>query len=290
MERSTEQEGSGIMILGCHLSPAKGLAQMAETAARLGADTFQFFTRNPRGSRAKELDPLDVVRFQTFLSENRFGEILVHAPYTLNPSAEKDGTRDFAELALSDDLERVAKMGLRLYNIHPGSHVGQGTEKGINRTCDLLNRIISDSFPGIILLETMAGQGSEIGGTFDEIKEMIDRIVMKDKIGVCLDTCHVYAAGYDIAGDPDRVLTEFDRLIGMDRLKYIHLNDSKYGCGMHKDRHAAIGKGEIGTEGIRRIINHPALKGLPFCLETPHEDLEEYAEEIELVRNLRERN
>ena len=275
------------MILGCHLSPAKGLEHMAETAFQLGADTFQFFARNPRGSKAKELDLSDISKMRTFLSENRFGEILVHAPYTLNPSADKNETRDFAELVLADDLERVETMGLRLYNLHPGSHVGQGTEKGIERTCELLNRIISDSFRGYVLLETMAGQGSEIGGTFEEIREMIDRIVMKDKIGVCLDTCHVYAAGYDIARDPDRVITEFDRIIGLKRLKYVHLNDSKYGCGMHKDRHAAIGDGEIGTEGIRRIVNHPALKDLPFCLETPHDDLQEYAQEIDLVRSLR---
>ena len=275
------------MILGCHLSPAKGLEHMAETAFQLGADTVQFFARNPRGSKAKELDLSDISKMRTFLSENRFGEILVHAPYTLNPSADKNETRDFAELVLADDLERVETMGLRLYNLHPGSHVGQGTEKGIERTCELLNRIISDSFRGYVLLETMAGQGSEIGGTFEEIREMIDRIVMKDKIGVCLDTCHVYAAGYDIARDPDRVITEFDRIIGLKRLKYVHLNDSKYGCGMHKDRHAAIGDGEIGTEGIRRIVNHPALKDLPFCLETPHDDLQEYAQEIDLVRSLR---
>lgn len=275
------------MILGCHLSPAKGLEQMARTAFQLGADTFQFFARNPRGSKAKELELSDISKMQTFLSDNRFGEILVHAPYTLNPSADKNETRDFAELVLADDLKRVGKMGFRLYNLHPGSHVGQGKEKGIERTCELLNRIISDSFQGCVLLETMAGQGSEIGGTFEEIREMIDRIVMADKIGVCLDTCHVFAAGYDIARDPDRVIAEFDRIIGLKRLKYVHLNDSKYGCGMHKDRHAAIGDGEIGTEGIRRIINHPALKDLPFCLETPHEELQEYAREINLVRNLR---
>lgn len=276
------------MIIGCHLSPAKGLAQMAETAGRLGANTFQFFARNPRGSKAKELDPKDCKHFQELLSEDRFGEILVHAPYTLNPSAEKDETRDFAEIVLRDDLERLGKMGLKLYNLHPGSHVGQGTEKGIERTCDLLNRIISDSFQGMVLIETMSGSGSEIGGTFGEIREMIDRIERKDKIGVCLDTCHVYAAGYDIARDPDLVLTEFDRVIGLNRLKYVHLNDSKFGCGMHKDRHAAIGEGEIGLEGIRRIISHPALRNLPFCLETPHEDLEEYAEEIRLVRSLQQ--
>ena len=276
------------MIIGCHLSPAKGLAQMAETAGRLGANTFQFFARNPRGSKAKELDPKDCKHFQELLSKDCFGEILVHAPYTLNPSAEKDETRDFAEIVLRDDLERLGKMGLKLYNLHPGSHVGQGTEKGIERTCDLLNRIISDSFQGMVLIETMSGSGSEIGGTFGEIREMIDRIERKDKIGVCLDTCHVYAAGYDIARDPDLVLTEFDRVIGLNRLKYVHLNDSKFGCGMHKDRHAAIGEGEIGLEGIRRIISHPALRNLPFCLETPHEDLEEYAEEIRLVRSLQQ--
>ena len=274
------------MIIGCHLSPGKGLANMAEKALSLGANTFQFFTRNPRGSKAKELDSTDVEAFQRYISDGCFSEILVHAPYTLNPCAEKDETRDFAEIVLADDLNRVERMGLRLYNIHPGSHVGRGKEIGIERTCALINRVIQDSFPGILLLETMSGSGSEIGGTFEEIREMIDRIRLKEKIGVCLDTCHVFAGGYDIAHDPDRVLTEFDRVVGLDRLKYIHLNDSKFGCGMHKDRHAAIGEGEIGIHGIERIVNHPVLKNLPFCLETPHDDLREYADEIRLVSSL----
>lgn len=274
------------MILGCHLSSAKGLTHMAETAVSLGANTFQFFTRNPRGSKAKELDRIDIETFRLCLADHHFGEILVHAPYTLNPCAEKEETRDFAEIVLEDDMDRLERIGLRLYNIHPGSHVGQGKEKGIEKTCGLINRILNASFHGILLLETMAGSGSEIGGSFEEIREMIDRIRLKEKIGVCLDTCHVYAAGYNIAKDPDRVLTEFDRIIGLERLKYIHLNDSRFGCGMHKDRHAAIGQGEFGEEGIRRIINHPALRYLPFCLETPHDDLLEYGSEIGLVRSL----
>ncbi len=286
MEKGSGEEKSKPMILGCHLSPSKGLAYMAKTAFTLGANTFQFFARNPRGSKAKELDCSDVEAFQLCLADHCFGEILVHAPYTLNPCSENDDTRSFAEIVLEDDLNRIERMGLRLYNIHPGCHVGQGVDKGIKRTCELINRILGASFHGILLLETMAGSGSEIGGTFEEIREMIDRIKFKDKIGVCLDTCHVYAAGYNIAKDPDQVMTEFDRIIGLEHLKYIHLNDSRFSCGMHKDRHAAIGEGEIGIEGIYRIINHPALKNLPFCLETPHEDLQEYGNEIRLVRSL----
>ena len=276
-----------MLHIGCHLSPAKGLWNMAKTSVLLGGDTFQFFARNPRGSKAKPFDRQDADAFTSYLNEQAFAPILVHAPYTLNPCAEKDEVRDFAKLALMGDLARVESMHLPLYNLHPGSHVGQGTKIGIEKTSALLNEVLSEtSFSGMVLLETMAGQGSEIGGTFEEIREMIDRITRQEKVGVCLDTCHVFAAGYDIASDPDRVLTEFDRIIGLDKLKYIHLNDSKFGCGMHKDRHAAIGAGEIGLEGIRRIVNHPVLNKLPFCLETPHEELSAYADEIRLVRSL----
>ena len=272
--------------IGCHLSPSKGLLSMAKTASDLGADTFQFFARNPRGSKAKPLDEADAAAMAGYLADNGFAPVLVHAPYTLNPCAERPEVMDFARLAMGDDLQRLTAMRLPLYNLHPGSHVGQGTEIGITKTAAQLDAIIPDDFRGTVLLETMAGQGSEIGGTFEELREIIDRTQKRDRLGVCLDTCHVFAAGYDIATDPDAVLTEFDKVIGLDRLRYVHLNDSKFGLGMHKDRHAAIGEGEIGIEGVRRIVNHPVLRGLPFCLETPHEDLNEYAEEIRLVRGL----
>lgn len=272
--------------IGCHLSPSKGLLAMTKTASDLGADTFQFFARNPRGSKAKPLDEADAAAMADYLAENGFAPVLVHAPYTLNPCAERQEVMDFARLAMGDDLVRLSAMRLPLYNLHPGSHVGQGAAVGVEKTAALLNAIIPADFAGTVLLETMAGQGSEIGGTFEELRAIIDRVEHREKLGVCLDTCHVFAAGYDIASDPDVVLTQFDKVIGLDRLRYVHLNDSKFGLGMHKDRHAPIGAGEIGIEGVRRIVNHPALRHLPFCLETPHEDMSEYAEEIRLVRGL----
>ena len=259
---------------------------MAQDASSIGADTFQFFARNPRGSKAKPLDAADAEGMAAYLDEHGFAPILVHAPYTLNPCSADETVTAFAEIAMADDLARLRTMRVGLYNLHPGSHVGQGTEAGIAKTAALLDAIVEESFPGTVLLETMAGQGSEIGGTFEELREILDRQRHPEKFGVCLDTCHVFAAGYDIAGDPDAVLTAFDHVIGLDRLRYVHLNDSKFGLGMHKDRHAAIGEGEIGLEGVRRIVTHPALKMLPFCLETPHETLAEYAEEIRLVRRL----
>lgn len=277
---------SGIIHLGCHLSPSKGLLRMAETASDLGADTFQFFARNPRGSKAKELDETDAAAMNRFLTDHAFAPIMVHAPYTLNPCSEKDDVREFAAIALEDDLTRTAKMCVSYYNLHPGSHGSQGVEAGIEKTSTLLQQIIPESFDGFVLLETMAGQGSEIGSSFEQIREIIDRIPHNARIGVCLDTCHVYAAGYDLVNKTDEVLTQFDRIIGLSRLKYIHLNDSRYECGSHKDRHAPIGEGCIGIEGIRRIVRHPLLQSLPFCLETPHEIMEEYKEEIKLVREL----
>ena len=272
--------------IGCHLSPSKGLLAMALNASSIGADTFQFFARNPRGSRAKALDPADAAAMANHCMEHGFAPVLVHAPYTLNPCAADPKVMEFAHMAIADDLSRLGAMGVRLYNLHPGSHVGQGEAVGVEKTAALLNAVLTDGFSGTVLLETMAGQGSEIGGTFESIRAIIDRVERNDLVGVCLDTCHVFAAGYDIATDPDAVLTEFDRVIGLDRLRYVHLNDSKFGLGMHKDRHAAIGAGEIGLEGVRRIVTHPALRELPFCLETPHETLAEYAEEIALVRRL----
>lgn len=277
-----------MLHIGCHLSPSDGLLNMAKTASLLGADTFQFFSRNPRGSKAKPLDEADAAAMRAYLGDNGFAPVLVHAPYTLNPCAEKPETAQFAELCMRDDLVRCTAMKTPFYNFHPGSHVGQGIGVGIEKTAALLNRILDDSTDTIVLIETMAGQGSEIGGTFEQVKAIIDGVERNDRVGVCLDTCHVFAAGYDIANDPDGVLTQFDRVIGLDRLKFIHLNDSKFECGEHKDRHAAIGEGFIGLEGMGRIVNHPALKYLPFCLETPHEKLDEYADEIRLVRGMTE--
>ncbi len=275
-----------MLHIGCHLSPYDGLLNMAKTAASIGADTFQFFSRNPRGSKAKALDQNDADAMRSYLIGNAFAPILVHAPYTLNPCAEKPEIAEFADLVMRDDLARCTAMKTPFYNFHPGCHVGQGETAGIEKTSALLNRILTEDSDTTVLIETMSGQGSEIGGTFESVRAIIDGCEKADRIGVCLDTCHVFAAGYDLLNDLDDVLTRFDREIGLNRLKFIHLNDSKFECGQHKDRHAAIGEGFIGIEGFERIVNHPALKQLPFCLETPHETLKEYADEIALLRRL----
>lgn len=277
-----------MLHIGCHLSPSDGLLKMAKTASELGADTFQFFSRNPRGGKAKALNEDDASAMLAYLKDNAFAPVLVHAPYTLNPCAEKPETAQFAELCMREDLLRCTAMKTPFYNFHPGSHVGQGIAVGIEKTTALLNRILDDSTDTTVLIETMAGQGSEIGGTFESVRAILDGVERNDRMGVCLDTCHIFAAGYDIVNDLDSVLTQFDKTIGLERLRFIHLNDSKYGCGEHKDRHAPIGEGFIGIEGMRRIVNHPALKCLPFCLETPHEALSEYADEIKLVRGMTE--
>ena len=275
-----------MLHIGCHLSPSDGLLNMAKTASRLGADTFQFFSRNPRGGKAKALNEDDASAMLAYLKDNAFAPVLVHAPYTLNPCAEKPETAQFAELCMGEDLLRCTAMKTPFYNFHPGSHVGQGEAVGIEKTAALLNRILDGSTDTTVLIETMAGQGSEIGGTFEAVRAIIDGTERNDRVGVCLDTCHVFAAGYDLVNDLDGVLTQFDKTIGLDRLLFVHLNDSKFDLGQHKDRHAPIGEGFLGLDGVRRIVNHPALKTLPFCLETPHEKLEEYAEEIRLVRGL----
>ena len=277
-----------MLHIGCHLSPSDGLLKMAKTASELGADTFQFFSRNPRGSKAKALDAADAAAMDAYLLEHGFAPVLVHAPYTLNPCAEKPETMQFAELAMREDLIRCTAMKTPFYNFHPGSHVGQGEAVGIEKTAALLNRILSDETDTIVLIETMSGQGSEIGGSFEGVRAIIDRVNQNERVGVCLDTCHVFQAGYDIVNDLDGVLTAFDRIIGLDRLRFLHINDAKFGLGEHKDRHAAIGEGQIGLDAFRRIVNHPALKDLPFCLETPHEKLEEYAAEIALLRGMTE--
>ena len=275
-----------MIYLGCHLTSSKGYENMAKQAVSINADTFQFFTRNPRGGKAKEIDPEDVERYKAMAKLHGFGRVIAHAPYTLNPCSKDPKIREFAHMVMTDDLVRMEYIPGNYYNFHPGSHVGQGTEAGISMICDMLNDIIRPEQTTTVLLETMSGKGSEIGGTFEELREIIDRIRLKDKIGVCLDTCHVHDAGYDIAGDTDGVIEEFDRVIGIDRLKAIHINDSKNILGAHKDRHAVIGGGYLGKEAFRRILTHPALDGLPFVLETPQEDLSGYGDEIKMLREM----
>ena len=272
-----------MLHIGCHLSSSKGFLAMGRQALALGADTFQFFTRNPRGSKAKELDPSDAAALMELLAEHRFAPIIAHAPYTLNLCGAEEKNRAFARDTMADDLSRLEHLPGQYYNFHPGSHVGQGTETGIALIADALNAILRPDQTTTVLLETMAGKGSEVGGRFEELREILDRVELSGKMGVCLDTCHVSDAGYDISGDLDGVLTEFDRIIGLDRLKAIHLNDSKNPIGARKDRHERIGFGCIGLEALTRVVRHPALRDLPFCLETPNE-LPGYAGEIALLR------
>ena len=272
-----------MLHIGCHLSSSKGFAAMGRQALEVGADTFQFFTRNPRGSRAKDIDPADAAALVSLLKEHRFAPIVAHAPYTLNLCGKEAQNRVFARETMADDLRRMEFVPGQYYNFHPGSHVGQGTEAGISLIAEGLNAILTPEPTTTVLLETMAGKGSEVGGRFEELREILDRVELGEKMGVCLDTCHVSDGGYDIIGDLDGVLTEFDRVIGLHRLKAIHLNDSKNPIGARKDRHACIGEGEIGLEALTRVVRHPALQGLPFCLETPNE-LPGYAKEITLMR------
>ena len=276
-----------MLHIGCHLSSSKGFLAMGRQAWKLGADTFQFFTRNPRGSKAKELDSADAAALMALLAERNFAPVIAHAPYTLNLCSAEEKNRTFARKIMADDLRRMEYLPGQLYNFHPGSHVGQGTETGIAYIADALNAILTPEQSTTVLLETMSGKGSEVGGRFEELREILDRVELSDRMGVCLDTCHVSDAGYALAEDLDGVLMEFDRVIGLNRLKAIHLNDSLNPCGAHKDRHARIGEGCIGLEALRRMVNHPALKDLPFCLETPNE-LPGYAAEIALMRSLAE--
>ena len=259
---------------------------MAKEAISIKADTLQFFTRNPRGGKAKEINPEDAARFRKLAEEHSFGKIVAHAPYTLNPCSKEAKTREFAYMAMKDDLERMEYVPGNYYNFHPGSHVGQGVEVGIEMIAGMLNDILKPEQTTVVLLETMAGKGSEVGGKFEELKAIIDRVNLKDKIGVCLDTCHVHDAGYDIVDDLDGVLEEFDRVIGLEYLKALHINDSKNPCEAHKDRHACIGEGYIGNEAFARILSHPKLQGLPCVLETPQESLEGYGKEIEMIRGM----
>ena len=276
-----------MLHIGCHLSSSKGFLAMGRQALELGADTFQFFTRNPRGSKAKELDPADAAALAALMKERGFAPIIAHAPYTLNLCGAEEKNRFFARDTMADDLRRMEYLPGQLYNFHPGSHVGQGMEAGIAYIAEGLNAILTPEQTTTVLLETMAGKGSEVGGRFEELREILDRVELTEKMGVCLDSCHISDAGYDILHDLDGVLTEFDRVIGLERLRAVHLNDSLNPCGAHKDRHARIGEGCIGQEALARVVNHPALKNLPFCLETPNE-LPGYAKEIALMRSLAE--
>lgn len=275
-----------MFYIGCHLSCAKGFLPMAKDAEKIGATTFQFFTRNPRGGNARTLDEADIAAFLKRKEELGIGTLVAHAPYTLNGCSADEAVRDFAWRAMREDLERLEHTPGNLYNFHPGSHVKQGTETGIRLISELLNGILTPELSTTVLLETMAGKGSEVGGRFEELREILDRVELSGKMGVCLDTCHVWDGGYDIVNDLDGVLNEFDRIVGLERLKAVHLNDSLNVCGAKKDRHARIGEGKIGLEALVRVINHPALKNLPFCLETPNE-LDGYAREIELLKSRR---
>ena len=272
-----------MLTIGCHLSSSRGYLAMGKEAVKINANTFQFFTRNPRGAKAKDIDPEDVAKFFSFAKEHGIEKILAHAPYTLNACSADEGIRDFARRTMADDLARMEYTPGNCYNFHPGSHVKQGVETGIAFIAEMLNSILKPEQTTTVLLETMSGKGSEVGSRFEELRQIIDGVTLKDKIGVCLDTCHVYDAGYDIVNNLDGVLEEFDRIVGLERLHAIHLNDSKNPFCSHKDRHAKIGEGSIGLEAIIAIINHPKLCHLPFCLETPNE-LDGYAKEIALLR------
>lgn len=274
-----------MLRIGCHLSSSKGFLNMGKEAVKIGANTFQFFTRNPRGSKAKEINEKDVEAFHAFAEEHEISQILAHAPYTLNPCSRDARTREFALMTMEDDLKRMEYVPGNCYNFHPGSHVGQGAETGIRMIADTLNQILKEGQRTTVLLETMAGKGTEVGRSFEELREILDLVELKDHMGICLDTCHVYDAGYDIVGKLDQVLNEFDRVIGLEYLKAIHMNDSKNPFESHKDRHEKIGEGFLGTAAFEAIVNHPRLKGIPMYLETPNE-LDGYAKEIALLRSL----
>jgi len=274
-----------MLNIGCHLSISKGFYNMGKEALSIGANTFQFFSRNPRGGKAKAIDEKDVAALLELIKENNFATILAHAPYTLNACSADEKTRNFAHEMLADDLLRMEYVPNSFYNFHPGSHVGQGIEIGIDYIVSMLNTLIKPEQTTIILLETMSGKGSEVGSNFQELKQILDRVTLPEKMGVCLDTCHVYDAGYDIVKDLDGVIEEFDKIIGLDKLYAIHLNDSKNPFSSHKDRHETIGEGFIGIDAMARIINHPKLRDLPFFLETPNE-LPGHAKEISLLKSL----
>ena len=274
-----------MITIGCHLSSARGFASMGETALELGANTFAFFTRNPRGGKAKDIDAEDAAKLRSLMAANNFGTLVAHAPYTLNPCSAKESARQFAHECMADDLQRMEAVPHSYYNFHPGSHVGQGAEAGIDMISSLLNQVLKPEQTTVVLLETMAGKGTEVGRSFEELAQIIQRVDLQDHVGVCLDTCHVSDAGYDIANDLDGVLEGFDRVIGIGKLKALHLNDSKNPCGSHKDRHEKIGQGFLGIDTFESIVNHPVLSRLPMILETPNE-LPGYAKEIKLLKGL----
>lgn len=273
------------MYIGSHISASKGYAAMGKQALKLGANTFAFFTRNPRGGKAKEIDPADIEKFLALAKEHHFGKLVAHAPYTMNACAAKEDIRRFAKEILEDDLNRMEFTPGNYYNFHPGSHVGQGSDVGIDLIAGLLNETLKPEQTTTVLLETMAGKGSEIGRNFEELQAILERVALREKMGVCLDTCHVWDGGYDIVNDLDEVLEEFDRIIGLEHLKAIHMNDSMNPLGSHKDRHEKIGQGQIGLEAMERIINHPKLQGVPVILETPNDDAG-WTKEIALLRSL----
>lgn len=272
-----------MLYIGCHLSSAKGYRHMGEEALKIGASTFQFFTRNPRGSKAKKMDVQDAQALMDLVRQHNFAPIIAHAPYTLNPCAADPRVREFARLVVTEDLANLEYLPGVLYNFHPGNHVGQGVETGLELVAGLLNETLRPQQTTTVLLETMSGKGTEVGSCFEEIAAILDRVELQDKMGVCLDTCHIYAAGYDIVNDLEDVLESFDKTIGLSRLKAVHLNDSLNPLASRKDRHAKIGQGTIGLEAIIEIINHPRLRHLPFCLETPN-DLKGYAQEIKILK------
>ena len=274
-----------MLRIGCHLSTSKGFLAMGKTACAIGANTFAFFTRNPRGGAAKPIDPADAAALRELMAANDFGTLVAHAPYTLNPCSDKPHAREFARECMADDLVRMEAVPHSYYNFHPGSHVRQGAEAGIELIAGLLNEVLRPEQTTTVLLETMAGKGTEVGRAFEELAAIIERVELSDHLGVCLDTCHVHDGGYDIVNDLDGVLDEFDRVVGIERLRAVHLNDSKNPCGAHKDRHERIGEGHIGIEAFARIVRHPQLRELPFILETPN-DLDGYAAEIALLREL----
>jgi len=274
-----------MLQIGCHLSSSKGYLAMGKEAISIGANTFQFFSRNPRGGTVKPLDKKDMAAYQIFAAQNGLKPILAHAPYTLNACSGDEGLRTFARTVMAEDLSRLEYLPGNFYNFHPGSHVKQGVETGIDYIAEMLNQVLQPAQSTTVLLETMAGKGSEIGRTFEELRTIIDKVELNGLLGVCLDTCHVFDGGYDIVSHLDAVLEQFDRIVGLHRLKAVHLNDSKNVIGSHKDRHEKIGKGNIGLEAFGRIINHPVLRNLPFYLETPN-DIEGYAEEIALLKDM----
>ncbi len=274
-----------MITIGCHLSSARGFASMGETALELGANTFAFFTRNPRGGKAKAIDAEDAAKLRSLMAANGFGTLVAHAPYTLNPCSAKESARQFAHECMADDLQRMEAVPHSYYNFHPGSHVGQGAEAGIDMISSLLNQVLKPEQTTVVLLETMAGKGTEVGRTFDELAQIIQKVDLTEHVGVCLDTCHVSDAGYDIVNHLDGVLEEFDRVIGLNKLKALHVNDSKNPCGSHKDRHEKIGQGCLGLQTFERIVAHPTLAKLPMILETPNE-LPGYAREIELLKGM----